>query len=90
MSFHARYHSRHGERVMAWLEEEMQKPGYTVNWCAQEMSRFPMARWLSRCNMAVSGDVGEEVFINSTMVTEMYTPFGSTLFADVDVAGLIQ
>ena len=90
MSFHARYHSRHGEIVMTWLEQEMQKPIYTVNWCAQEMSRYPMARWLKRCEMAVSGDVGGPVFITAAGVTEMFTPFASTLFADVDTSRWLQ
>jgi hypothetical protein len=90
MSFHARYHSRHGDMIMTWLAEEMRKPSYTDNWCAQEMSRYPMERWLKRCEMAISGDVGGPVFINSTMVTEMYTPFASSLFADVDTSRWLQ
>jgi len=84
MSFHARYHSRHGKLVMDWLEQEMHSPAYTVNWCAQEMSRYPMERWLQRCETAVSGVVGGPVFINSTMVTDMRVSFASSLLADVD------
>jgi hypothetical protein len=84
MSFHARYHSRHGGLVMSWVEREMQNPVYTVNWCAQEMSRFPMERWLKRCEMAVSGVVSGAVFIDAAGVTEATSYMASTLNAEVD------
>lgn len=90
MSFHARYHSRHGGLVMDWLAREMTNPTYTVNWCAQEMSRYPMERWLQRCEMAVSGVAGGPIWVTSTMVTDMYTPFGSSLLADVDTSRWLQ
>jgi hypothetical protein len=83
MSFHARYHSNHGQTVMGWLIDELQKPVYTVNWCAQEMSRFPMARWIQRCEHAVSGLVSGAVFCNSTMATDVIVSSRSTLTADV-------
>lgn len=89
MSFHARYHSRHGHTVMRWIVQEMAQPSYTDNWCAQEMNRFPMERWLQRCESAVSGVVGGPVFINSTMVTDLITHFGSSLNADVDASHLL-
>jgi hypothetical protein len=87
MSFHARFHSRHGAQVMDWIIKEMAKPGYTDNWCAQEMNRLPMERWLQRCENAVSGAVSGAVFVNSTMMTDMVTPFNSSLTADVDASG---
>jgi hypothetical protein len=86
MSFHARFHSRHGELVMAWTVGELAQPLYTDNWCAQEMNRFPMERWLQRCENAVSGAASGKVFVNSTMKTDLYTPFNSSLTADVDAS----
>jgi hypothetical protein len=83
MSFHAYYHSRHGDLVMAWLAQEMAKPSYTINWCAQEMSRYPMERWMKRCETAVSGTISGAVFTNSTMVTDMVVNLGSSLMAEV-------
>lgn len=85
MSFHANYHSPHGELVMAWLEEELKKPGYTVNWCAQEMNRYPVERWVQRCEMAVSGRVSGAVFCTSTMNTGMHVSLGSSLMAEATV-----
>lgn len=83
MSFHARYHSRHGGAVMAWLEQEMRNPAYTVNWCAQEMSRFPLDRWIRRCEMAVSGAVSGVVFTESAGITRLESHIGSSLGEEV-------
>lgn len=85
MAFHSRYHSRHGDLVMAWTEKELANPAYTVNWCAQEMSRFPMERWLKRCEMAVSGLVSGAVFVDAAGVTEARSYMASTLGTDADV-----
>jgi len=82
MSFHARYHSNYGDIIMLWVERELKNPQYTDNWCAQEMSRFPMERWIKRCEQAVSGQISGSVFVNSTMVTDMSVNLGSSLMAD--------
>lgn len=83
MSFHARFHSHHGGLVMNWLRVEMQNPTYTLNWCAQEMSRYPMERWLQRCEMAVSGVAGGPVFVASARMTDAVANVGSSLAAEV-------
>lgn len=83
MSFHARYHSHHGKLVMTWLAAEMRNPSYTMNWCAQEMSRYPMERWLQRCETAVSGVVGGPVFVTSARMTDAIANIGSSLSAEV-------
>ena len=62
MAFYARLHSRHSAQVMTWLEQEMQQPEYTVNWCAQEMSRYPMGWWLRRCQAAIGPVISGSVF----------------------------
>lgn len=85
MSFHARYHSRHGVHVMAWLEQEMQNPSYTINWCAQEMTRFPMERWIRRCETAVSGLVSGAVFLDAAGVTGFESRIGSSLAAETQL-----
>ena len=87
MSFHARYHSRHGELVMAWLEQEMKNPAYTVNWCAQEMTRFPMERWIRKCETAVSGVVSGAVFIDAAGITHFESRLGSSLTAEIQFGG---
>ena len=79
MSFHARYHSHHGKLIMDWLAAEMRNPAYTINWCAQEMSRYPMERWLQRCELAVSGLVGGPVFVNSAKRIDAIVSIGSSL-----------
>ena len=83
MSFHARYHSRHGALIMAWLANEMKNPAYTINWCAQEMSRYPLERWISRCEMAVSGLVSGTVFRATAGVTDFVSSLGSSLNAQI-------
>ncbi len=82
MSFHARYHSRHGKLIMEWLATEMKNPSYTINWCAQEMSRYPMERWIQRCETAVSGLAGGPVFITSARMTDAIANIGSSLLAE--------
>lgn len=62
MAFHARYHSIHGSLIMEWLERELQSPVYTLNWCAQEMPRFPVERWIKRCEGALHAVVSGAVF----------------------------
>lgn len=83
MSFHARYHSRHGSLIMAWLARELQNPTYTINWCAQEMSRYPLERWINRCEMAVSGVISGAVFLAAAGVTDYTAHLGSSLNAYV-------
>jgi len=85
MAFHARYHSRHGKLIMEWLETEMRNPSYTLNWCAQEMSRYPMERWIQRCESAVSGIAGGPVFITSARMTDAIANIGSSLSSEVSV-----
>lgn len=81
-SFHARYHSPFGVHVMAWLETEMTNPRYTVNWCAQEMNRYPLEWWLRRCENAVGPVVSGIVFRDAMHVTDARVHFGSSLVAD--------
>ena len=61
MSYHANFHSGHGDRVMQWFDSEIQGPAYTLDWCAYEISRRPVQAWLSQCDKALrpacSGDV---------------------------------
>ena len=44
------------------MPQEMRRPEYTENWRAQEMSRFPMAYWLRRCEAAVGPVISGAVF----------------------------
>lgn len=90
MAFHSRFHSRHGDLVMAWTVQELKNPAYTVNWCAQEMSRFPMERWLKRCEMAVSGIVSGAVFIDAAGVTEARSYMASTLGIEADLGVTLE
>lgn len=85
MSFHARFHSLHGEHVMAWFSKEIRNPSYTDNWCAQEMSRYPVERWLMRCEMAVSGMVGGPVFQDSARRIDFVERSSSSLEAVTDL-----
>lgn len=85
VSFHARHHSRHGERVMAWLAQEMQQPAYTLNWCAQEMSRYPVEWWLRRCEAQIGRFVSGPVFQDSTTTLDFQMHFPSTLMAMVEL-----
>lgn len=85
MSFHARFHSLHGKHVMAWYHQEIQNPSYTDNWCAQEMSRYPVERWLTRCEMAVSGSVGGPVFQASAQRLAYVESSSSSLNADTNL-----
>lgn len=62
VSYHANYHSRHGEKIMAWLEEELRRPRYTVDWCAYELGRRPVDEWLTLAEAALSGAVSGVVF----------------------------
>lgn len=62
MSFHANFHSRHGGLVMAWLESEMRKPKYTVDWCAYELGRRPVDEFLGLAEKALSPVVSGIVF----------------------------
>lgn len=87
MSFHARHHSTHGRLVMAWMEKELTNPAYTVNWCAQEMSRFPVERWIKRCEMAVSGVVSGAVFVAAAGRMDFTVHTASSLGDDIGVAG---
>lgn len=81
-SFHARYHSPFGVQIMKWLDEELCKPNYTDNWCAQEMTRYPLEWWFRKCEAVVGPRVSGMVFQHSMMVTDMLVHFGSSLVAD--------
>lgn len=62
VSYHANFHSRHGDRVMRWLEGELSLPRYTVDWCAYELGRRPVDEWLTLCERALSPVVSGIVF----------------------------
>jgi hypothetical protein len=81
MAFHAHFHSRSGRAIMAWLDVELQKPQYTTNWMAQEFTRFPMERWLRKCEMALTSVLSGQVWIPAAGVTELLAPLGSSLAA---------
>lgn len=81
VAYHARHHSAHPELVMRWLEKEMNRSEYTINWCAQEMGRYPMEWWLRRCETVCSGAVSGAIWRNSTMVTDLEVHIPSTLGA---------
>jgi hypothetical protein len=81
ISFHAEHHSPYGALVMRWLDQEMALPRYTVNWCAQEMSRYTMGWWLSRIENALSPQVSGAVFKNGMHTTDLQVHFGSSLNA---------
>lgn len=60
-SFHAKYHSGFGDRVMEWFVGDLK--GFTdVNWWALEGGRYPVAWWLKRCESALSPVVSGPVF----------------------------
>lgn len=61
-SFHAFHNSPHGERVMDWFVGEISLPDRTVNWWALEGGRYPLSRWLRRCEMQLSPVVSGTVF----------------------------
>jgi hypothetical protein len=63
ISYHAAYHSRHGEKVMAWLEQELRRPRYTTDWCAYELGRRPVDEWLTLAEAALSPIVSGTVFV---------------------------
>ena len=85
MSYHAKYHSPYGTEVMAWLEDELKRPMYTVNWRAQEMNRYPMEWWLRKCEAVLGPIVSGTVFRASMMVTDLKVHFGSSLLADGEI-----
>lgn len=62
ISYHAFHHSRHGDRVMQWLEGELRRPRYTVDWCAYELGRRPVDEWLILCERALAPVVSGIVF----------------------------
>jgi len=82
MSYHARHHSPFGRQVMEWLEVELRKPAYTVNWRAQEMSRFPLEWWFRRCEATLGPVVSGEVFGSNMGVDQLPVHFMSSLLAD--------
>lgn len=85
MSFHAWYHSLHGARVMEWYRQEIQNPVYSDNWMAQEFTRYPMERWLMKCNTALSGSVGGPVFQASARRLDYIERSSSSLTADTNL-----
>lgn len=62
VAFHARHHSRHGEKIMEWFVNEVAGPRYTVAWCAYEIGRRPIDEWLDRCEQALSPVLSGAVF----------------------------
>ena len=84
MSFHARYHSRHGEPIMAWLETEMASPRYTVNWCAQEMSHYSVEWWMRRCETAIGVVASGMLFRDSVLADGIPQYQVSTLMVEVN------
>jgi len=62
VAFHARHHSRHGEKVMEWFINEVAGPRYTVAWCAYQLGRRPVDEWLDRCEEALSPVLSGTVF----------------------------
>lgn len=84
-SYHARHHSPFGERVMEWLHAELANPRYTVNWRAQEMSRYPMEWWFRRCEAVLGPVVSGAVFRDGMHVVDARVHFASSLAADGEV-----
>ena len=82
ISYHATHHSPFGEKVMAWLERELMNPMYTVNWRAQEMNRYPLERWLRRCESSLGPYVSGVVFGANMAVEHLQVHFGSSLVAE--------
>ena len=63
VAFHATYHSRHGERIMAWFEAEVAGPRYTTRWCAYELGRRSVEEWLARCERELAPVLSGAVFV---------------------------
>ena len=63
VAFHAAYHSRHGERIMAWFEAEVAGPRYTTKWCAYELGRRSVEECLARCERDLSPVLSGAVFV---------------------------
>lgn len=61
-SFHAFHNSMHGDRVMNWFVTDISLPDRTVNWWALEGGRYPLSRWLRRCEVQLSPVVSGAVF----------------------------
>ena len=81
-SFHARYHSPHGDLVMGWVRDEIAKPNYTDNWCAQEMGRYPLEWWFRKCQASIGPVVSGEVFRDGMMSIDATVSFASSLAVD--------
>ena len=62
MSYHARFNSRFGDRVMQWFDEETRKPTYTLEWCACWIPRKPVRAWLDACDRELRPVTGAPVF----------------------------
>jgi hypothetical protein len=84
-SYHAHHHSPFGEEVMAWLVQELANPKYTVNWRAQEMSRYPMEWWFRRCEAMLGPVVSGAVFRDGMHMTATQVHFASSLAADGEI-----
>ena len=61
-SFHAYHNSAYGEQVMTWFEREISQPDRSTNWWALEGGRYPLSRWLRRCEMQLGPVVSGAVF----------------------------
>lgn len=85
-SYHAQHHSPFGDRVMQWLAIELTDPRYTVNWRAQEMSRYPLEWWFKRCESVLGPQVSGAVFRDGMHKVDMYVHFSSSLMADGEMA----
>lgn len=82
ISYHATHHSPFGTQVMRWLERELMDPMYTVNWRAQEMNRYPLERWLRRCESVLGPYVSGVVFGANMAVEHLPVHFASSLVAE--------
>jgi hypothetical protein len=61
-SFHAYHNSGYGLQVMDWFVAEILQPERTTNWWALEGGRYPLSRWLRRCEMQLGPVVSGSVF----------------------------
>jgi hypothetical protein len=85
VSYHA-HHSSHGRLIMTWLEQEMTLPRYTINWCAQELSRYPVEYWVRRIENALGSVVSGKVFNHDihSIDAEVYFPSSLTAQGSLD------
>jgi hypothetical protein len=85
ISYHA-HHSSHGTLIMTWLEQEMTQPRYTINWCAQELSRYPVGWWVRKIENALGPAVSGTVFNHDihSIDAQVYFPSSLTALGHLD------